>query len=79
VKCSPPMLAQRLSKPSERPAALDQQKSRARDQKGAFREDLYYRLKVVRTQTPPLREIADDIPIIAKHFLAKHCAFSIDP
>jgi Nif-specific regulatory protein len=38
-----------------------------------FREDLYYRLKVVRIQTPPLREIAQDIPLIAKHFLAKHC------
>ncbi|MGH7816134.1 MAG: sigma 54-interacting transcriptional regulator, partial [Candidatus Binatia bacterium] len=39
----------------------------------SFREDLYYRLKVVRIQTPPLREIGPDIPIIAKHFLAKHC------
>jgi Nif-specific regulatory protein len=39
-----------------------------------FREDLYYRLKVVRIQTAPLREIAHDIPIIAKHFLKKHCA-----
>jgi DNA-binding NtrC family response regulator len=38
-----------------------------------FREDLYYRLKVVRIQTPPLREIMEDIPIIAKHFLKKHC------
>ena len=39
-----------------------------------FREDLYYRLKVVRLQTPPLRAIAQDIPLVAKHFLAKHCA-----
>jgi Nif-specific regulatory protein len=38
-----------------------------------FREDLYYRLKVVRIQTPPLRDIPRDIPIIAKHFLLKHC------
>jgi Nif-specific regulatory protein len=38
-----------------------------------FREDLYYRLKVVRIQTAPLREIARDIPIIAKHFLKRHC------
>jgi len=38
-----------------------------------FREDLYYRLKVVRIQTPPLRDIPRDIPIIAKHFLTKHC------
>ena len=41
---------------------------------GTFRADLYYRLKVVRIQTPPLREIPDDIPILANHFLAKHCA-----
>jgi Nif-specific regulatory protein len=39
----------------------------------AFRADLYYRLKVVRIQTPPLREIAPDITIIANHFLRKHC------
>src|SRR6266545_1361050 len=39
-----------------------------------FREDLYYRLKVVRIQTPPLRDIPRDIPIIAKHFLHKHCS-----
>lgn len=38
-----------------------------------FRADLYYRLKVVRIQTPPLREIAEDIPLMAGHFLAKHC------
>ena len=44
-----------------------------------FREDLYYRLKVVRIQTPPLREIAEDIPIIAKHFLAKHCGLAGRP
>jgi len=40
----------------------------------SFREDLYYRLKVIRIQTPALREIAKDIPVMANHFLAKHCA-----
>jgi Nif-specific regulatory protein len=39
-----------------------------------FREDLYYRLSVVRIQTPALREIPDDIPVLANHFLQKHCA-----
>jgi Nif-specific regulatory protein len=43
---------------------------------GAFRADLYYRLKVVRIQTPSLREIVEDIPIIANHFLKKHCRMS---
>lgn len=39
-----------------------------------FREDLYYRLSVVRIQTPALREIPEDVPILAGYFLQKHCA-----
>jgi Nif-specific regulatory protein len=38
-----------------------------------FREDLYYRIKVIHIQTPPLREIREDIPVLANHFLEKHC------
>jgi len=38
-----------------------------------FRDDLYYRLSVVRIQTPALREIPEDIPTLANHFLQKHC------
>ena len=41
--------------------------------KGAFREDLYYRLKVVHIQTPALREIPADIPLLANYFLDQHC------
>jgi len=36
---------------------------------GTFREDLYFRLKVVTVEIPPLRERLDDLPILANHFL----------
>jgi DNA-binding NtrC family response regulator len=44
-----------------------------------LREDLDYPLKAVCIQTPPLRAIAEDIPVIAKHFLAMHCAVAHRP
>jgi two-component system, NtrC family, response regulator HydG len=40
-------------------------------QRGEFRQDLYYRLNVVRLEVPPLRERIDDISLLSTHFLQK--------
>ncbi len=40
--------------------------------KGTFRQDLYYRLNVINIRTPSLRERAEDIPLLASHFLKKY-------
>jgi DNA-binding NtrC family response regulator len=42
--------------------------------RGAFRRDLYYRLKVIHIAMPALSEIAEDIPRLANYFLERCCA-----
>ena len=42
-----------------------------RAHRGLFREDLFHRLNVIRIRIPQLRERREDIPLLARHFLAK--------
>jgi len=45
-------------------------------QEGRFRPELYYRLNKLNLSIPPLRENKDDIPVLAKHFIKKHCSLN---
>jgi transcriptional regulator with PAS, ATPase and Fis domain len=42
-------------------------------ERGNFREDLYYRLKIITIALPPLRERKEDLPFLLNHFLERYC------
>ena len=54
--------------------AATHQNLEQRVREGAFREDLFHRLNVIRVRLPALRERRDDIPLLARHFLARSAA-----
>ncbi|HUO43470.1 MAG TPA: nitrogen regulation protein NR(I) [Burkholderiales bacterium] len=58
-------------KANVRVIAATHQDLEARVKQGLFREDLFHRLNVIRLRLPALRERRDDIPLLARHFLAK--------
>lgn len=51
-------------------AATNHDIARAADE-GSFRQDLYYRISTLTLHVPPLRERPEDIPLLARHFLAQ--------
>ncbi len=54
--------------------AATHQNLEERVRQGLFREDLFHRLNVIRLRLPPLRERVEDIPLLARHFLARSAA-----
>ena len=61
-------------KANVRVIAATHQDLEQRVREGAFREDLFHRLNVIRLRLPPLRERREDIPALARHFLAASAA-----
>jgi len=58
-----------LIKTNARVIAATNRKLETLVQKGQFREDLFYRLEILRIDVPPLRERKEDIPLLVKHFV----------
>jgi DNA-binding NtrC family response regulator len=64
-----PVGATAYTRASVRVVAATNRNLRAEITARQFREDLYYRVAVVRMQVPPLRERPDDIPLLVEHFI----------
>ena len=67
-------------KTNVRVIAATHQNLDARVREGSFREDLYHRLNVIRIRLPAMRERREDIPLLARHFLAHSATqLGVDP
>jgi Nif-specific regulatory protein/two-component system response regulator HydG len=62
----------RTQKVDVRVVAATHQDLPALVQSGRFRQDLYFRLKVIELFIPPLRERASDVPLLCEHFVRRH-------
>ncbi|MFM1987565.1 MAG: hypothetical protein RJA99_522 [Pseudomonadota bacterium] len=58
-------------KANVRVIAATHQNLEERVRQGLFREDLFHRLNVIRLRLPPLRERVQDVPLLARHFIAR--------
>ncbi len=67
-------------KTNVRVIAATHQNLDAHVREGSFREDLYHRLNVIRIRLPAMRERREDIPLLARHFLARSAVeLGVDP
>jgi DNA-binding NtrC family response regulator len=64
-----PLGSDRPKRVKARVIAATHQDLSAKEKAGAFRRDLYYRLRTHRVRVPPLRERKDDVPLLLEHFL----------
>jgi DNA-binding NtrC family response regulator len=66
-----PVGSERAERTEARVLAATHRDLETKVEKGSFRQDLYYRLRVVEIILPPLRDRPEDIPLLAAHFLRK--------
>lgn len=67
-----PLGAVKTERLNARIIAANNKDLRKKVDRGEFREDLYYRLNVIRIHIPPLRERKEDIPPLLRHFIGQY-------